>query len=228
MTMLMKALAWLASPDSWAGPTGIWTRLFQHAQISAVSLALAALLALPIGIAVGHTGKGTRIVGAFAGAFRSIPTLGILTILALLLGVGTSAPILTLVILAIPSLLAGATGGVGSVDHATVEAMRAMGMSEWEIMWRVELPLAFPVIVGGVRAAMLQVIATATLAAYVADVGLGRYIFAGLKTRDYPLMMAGALLVITMTLCADALMAWFQRFTTRKAFPLHDAQAGAR
>lgn len=145
------------------------------------------------------------MVTALAGAARAVPTLGLLTLLGLALGIGLLAPGIALVVLAIPPLLAGAYAGVASVDANTVKAARAMGMTESQIIFRVELPLAAPVVIGGVRSAVMQVIATATLAAYTADAGLGRYIFAGLKTRDYGEMIGGALLVIVLALLVEAL-----------------------
>lgn len=145
------------------------------------------------------------MVTALAGAARAVPTLGLLTLLGLALGIGLLAPGIALVVLAIPPLLAGAYAGVASVDANTVKAARAMGMTESQIIFRVELPLAAPVVIGGVRSAVMQVIATATLAAYTADAGLGRYIFAGLKTRDYGEMIGGALLVIALALLVEAL-----------------------
>src|SRR5690606_33697077 len=128
-------------------------------------------------------GRGRGAVVALVGAVRAIPTLGLLTLLALMLGIGLLAPVLALVTLAVPSILAGAYAGIESADPSAVDAARAMGMSELQIVRQVELPLGSGVLVGGVRAATIQVVATATLAAYTADTGLGRYLFAGLKSR---------------------------------------------
>jgi osmoprotectant transport system permease protein len=135
----------------------------------------------------------------------------VLALFALWLGIGLQAPILALVILAIPPLLAGAYAGLESVDRRTIDAARAVGMRETQIVGKVELPLSLPIIVGGIRSAALQIIATATLAAYVADFGLGRFIFEGLKTRDYGEMLGGSILVIILALVVDGCFALTQR-----------------
>lgn len=144
-------------------------------------------------------------------AGRAIPTLGLLTLLGLWIGIGVTAPVLALIVLAAPPLLAGAYSGVTSVEAATVKAARAIGMSKPQIIFSVEVPLAFPLIMGGVRSAVVQVVATATLAAYTADTGLGRFIFSGLKTRDYGEMIGGSLLVIALALVLEAVFSFALR-----------------
>lgn len=222
MTILLDALAWLTDADSWTGPAGIAQRLGQHLAITALVLLVAAAIALPVGVAVGHTSRGRGVVVAAAGAARAVPTLGLLTLLALALGIGPTAPMIALVVLAVPSLLAGAYAGIQSVDRTTIDGARATGMSERQIITHVEVPLGAPVIVGGIRAATLQVIATATLAAYVSDTGLGRYLFTGLKSRDYPQMLAGALLVAALAILVDLGLAALQRRARRTVEPLID------
>jgi osmoprotectant transport system permease protein len=141
-----------------------------------------------------------------------LPTLGLLTLVALWIGIGLGAPYVALTILAIPPILAGAYTGFEAVDRVTVDAARAVGMSEWQIVTKVEIPLGLPLLIGGIRSATLQVVATATLAAYIADFGLGRYLFAGLKTRDYSEMLGGSILVILLALVLEGLFALIQRF----------------
>jgi len=211
MNYLRSAFAWLGDPTNWAGQTGIGERLGQHLFATAIVVVAAGVIALPVGVAVGHTRRGAGVVGAIAGAARSVPTLGLLTLFALALGIGLRAPLLALVVLAIPSLLAGAYAGVESVDPAMSDAARAMGMNELRIVTQVELPLGAPVIIGGLRSATLQVVSTATLVAYAADWGLGRYLFAGLKTRDYGQMLGGALLVIALALILELALSLVQR-----------------
>lgn len=211
MNLFLDALAWLADPAQWTGPGGVPTRVLQHLAITAAAVGVATVLALPTGILIGHTRKGAGIVGAIAGAARAIPTLGLLTLLGLALGIGLKAPLLALIVLAIPSVLAGAYAGVQNVDTAVSGAARAIGMSPRQVIFQVELPLASPVIIGGLRAATLQVVATATLAAYTADFGLGRYLFSGLKSRDYAEMLAGALLVAALALLLELALAAAQR-----------------
>ena len=219
MSLFLDALQWLAEPAHWSGANGIGTRLGEHVFITLLVVVVAAVIALPVGIAVGHTGRGRTLVVGVLGAARAVPTLGLLTLLGLWRGIGLKAPLIALIILAIPSLLAGAYAGVESANRTVVDAARAVGMSEGQLIRRVELALGAPVIIGGVRAAVLQVIATATLAAYTADVGLGRYLFAGLKTRDYAQMLAGAILVAVLAVLAEILLAMWQRRARRKASP---------
>lgn len=133
------------------------------------------------------------------------------TIFALIFGIGLVAPLIALVLLAIPSVLAGAYAGVEAIDKRTVDAARAMGMSEWQILTKVEIPLGLPLLLGGLRSATLQVVATATLAAYVGAGGLGRFLFLGLKTQDYPQMLASALLVVALALIMEGVFEIFQR-----------------
>lgn len=214
MNLFVEAWAWLADPAHWAGSGGIPFRVLQHLGVTLLAVFAAGLLAVPAGVLIGHTRRGAGIIGGLVGAARALPTLGLLTLLGLWLGIGLAAPVIALIVLAIPSLLAGAYAGVQAVDPAVPEAARAIGFSPAQVVLRAELPLALPVLIGGVRAATLQVVSTATLAAYTADLGLGRYLFAGLKSRDYPQMLAGALLVVALTLTLELVLAAVQRALT--------------
>lgn len=214
MSVLSESVEWFQDSTHWSGPDGVPARVLEHLQYSATTIGIAAAIALPIGLWVGHTGRGRTPAVLVSGAVRALPTLGLLTWFALLLGVGLEAPILALVILAVPPLLAGAYSGLESVDRSTIDAARAVGMTEWQILGRVELPLALPVLVGGLRSAVLQVVSTATVAAYLGVGGLGRYLFDGQASRDYPEMVAGSVLVIALTLVLDALLVGVQRFGT--------------
>lgn len=211
MNLLLEGVRWVLDPANWTGAGSIPDRVGQHLLISLIVLAIASVIALPIGGFVGHTGRGRELAIMVSGGLRALPTLGLLTLFALWLGIGLQAPVLALVILALPPLLAGAYAGLESVDRRTVDAARAMGMREGQIVGKVELPLSMPIVVGGIRSATLQIIATATLAAYIADEGLGRFIFQGLKTRDYPEMLGGSILVILLALLVDGLCAIIQR-----------------
>ena len=225
MSTFFDALAWLGDPGQWSGSQSIPIRLLQHLAVTFAAVFLAAAVALPVGVLIGHTRRGRGVVVALAGAVRAIPTLGLLTLLALMLGIGVTAPLLALVALAIPSVLAGAYAGVESADPVAVDSARAMGMSEMQIIRHVELPLGAGVLVGGLRAATLQVVATATLAAYTSDTGLGRYLFIGLKSRDYPQMLAGAMLVALLALVLDRLFATAQ---ARAALLTHRTEVDVR
>ena len=219
MNYLRQAFSWLTDSSNWSGASGIPARIGEHLLITAIVVGLAAAIAVPVGVLVGHTRRGAAAVGAVTGAARSIPTLGLLTVFGLAFGIGLKAPVLALVILAIPSLLAGTYAGIQAIDPASPSAAKAVGMSPAQVIGKVEIPLALPVIVGGIRAAVLQVIATATLAAYISDTGLGRYLFSGLKSRDYTQMLGGAFVVILLALLMEVILASLQRAATRIADP---------
>lgn len=205
--MFTSAWDYLVDPANWQGPTGIGARILQHLWYSLLALAGAAVIAVPIGLAIGHFRRGEIVVVGAVNALRSLPTLGVLTLLVLLLGLGLVPPILALVLLGIPPLLAGAYAGVANVDRQVVDAAEAMGMTTRQVLLRVEVPNALPLILGGLRSATLQVIATATVAAYVNLGGLGRYIFDGLALRSYDRVLVGALLVAALALIVDGLLA---------------------
>jgi osmoprotectant transport system permease protein len=216
MNFLLDALAFIVDGTNWAGPQGIGARLGQHLFLTFASIVLAAVVAIPLGLLIGHTGRGRNAIIGISGAARALPTFGVLTFFILIglnLGYGLSLPpvIAVLVILAIPSILAGSYAGVEAVDRVTVDAARAQGMTEWQILTRVELPLALPLLVGGLRSATLQVVATATIAAYYAQGGLGRYLIEGLRSQDYTRAVLGALLVGALALLLDAAFATIQR-----------------
>lgn len=210
MNVLVEALQWLADPGHWGGETGIAWRTAQHLGITVLVVALAMALAVPVGTWMGHTGRGRWLVSA-TGAARAVPTLGVLTLTGLALGIGLAAPAVALLVLALPPMLAGTYSGIASTDRATVDAARAIGLTEWQVVTQVEIPHAMAIIMAGVRGAVLQVIATATLAAYTADYGLGRFLYAGLKTRDYAQMIGGALVVVVLALVVDAALGALQR-----------------
>lgn len=214
MNQLLAALAWIADADHWDGALGIGPLLAQHVWYSLLGVAIAALLAVPLGWWVGHTGRGRSAVVALSGAARALPTLGLITLLGLMLGIGLTAPLIAFVVLALPSVLAGAYTGVESCEPTAVDGARACGMSPLQVLTRVEIPLGAPLLVGGLRAASLQVIATATLAAYTGAGGLGRLMFLGLKTQDYPMMLASAVLVIALALVSEGVFALIQRVVT--------------
>ncbi|MFC4337715.1 ABC transporter permease [Salininema proteolyticum] len=220
MNLLADAFAWLTDSAQWSGDGSIPVRTGQHLYITALAVAIAALIALPAGVLIGHTRRGAGVVGALTGAARAIPTLGLLTLFGLALGIGLAAPLLALIVLAVPSLLAGAYAGVQAIEPSTTAAARAIGMSPRQVVLQVEVPLALPVLIGGIRAATLQVVATATLAAYTSDYGLGRYLFSGLKSRDYAEMLGGALLVTLLALVLELALSYCQRIArTRLADP---------
>ncbi|UOE44887.1 ABC transporter permease [Agromyces larvae] len=211
MNLILDAFAWLFDPENWAGPSGLGAQLGYHVVFSLAVVVAACVIALPIGALVGHTGRGREAAVLTSGGLRALPTLGLLTLIGLAIGIGPVAPFIALVVLALPSVLAGAYAGIGAVDRRTVDAARAVGMTEPQIVLRVETPLALPTIIGGVRAAVLQVVATATLAAYIGGGGLGSTLFVALKTRDYPAMLGVSILIIALALVLDGVFAIIQR-----------------
>lgn len=209
--MITETLTWLTDPINVTGPTG-WLQLIgQHLMYTIITLAIAAAIALPIGLYVGHTGRLRSAAVLATGLTRALPTLGLLTLFALLAGIGLVAPVIALVVLAVPSILAGAYSGLESVPRSTIDGARAQGMTEMQILTQVEVPLGIELIIGGLRSAFMQVLATAMLAAYVGNGGLGKLIFLGMKTEDYPVMLAGSLLVIALAILCDVILALVQR-----------------
>jgi osmoprotectant transport system permease protein len=204
-------LTWLTTSAHWQGATGVPVRILEHLQYTGLSLLFALVIGLPVGALVGHTGRGGVLVVGIANGLRALPSLGLLTIVVLALGLGLAPPIAALTVLAVPPLLAGTYAGIRAVDPAVVDAARGMGMRGWEILLKVELPNAMPLIFGGIRSATLQVVATATIAADVALGGLGRFVLDGLAQLDYAQMLAGALLVAVLAIVIDLVLVGVQR-----------------
>lgn len=211
-------LAWFSDPAHWQGPGGVGARVWEHLWYSALAIIIAAAIAIPLGVWIGHTGKGRRVAVGFAGALRAIPTLGMLTFLAIVmqlsLGLALIPTTIVLVVLAVPPLLAGTYAGIEAIEPEVLDGARASGHSAAQMVFGVELPLAVPMILGGLRSATMQVLATTTVAAYLGLGGLGRYLFDGLGVQDYTTMLAGALLVVVLALITDAVLAVLQHFLT--------------
>lgn len=216
---------WLSDSAHWHGPDGIPRHLAEHLEYSLIALAIAAAIALPLGMLIGHTGRGSFVVVAIANSFRALPTVGLLTFLVILISPHirstSNVPYLipseiVLVLLAIPSMLTNTYAGIDAVDPAVRDAARGMGMRGSQVLWRVELPNALPLIFSGVRSSFLQVIATAIVTAYVGLNGLGRYLIDGLAQQDYPQMASGAVLVALLALLIDFLLAIVQRYTVSR------------
>ncbi|MEX3599055.1 ABC transporter permease [Kocuria sp. WRN011] len=214
MNLIDQAIEFLTDPTNWTGAASIPQRMLEHLGYTALTMAIALIIAVPLGLWVGHTGRGSGVVVGITGALRSLPTLGLLTLFTLLMGLGLMPPILALVLLAIPPILSGTYSGIASVNPALVDGARAMGMTERQTLTRVEIPVALPVILGGIRNAALQVLATVTIVAYINLGGLGRYLIDGLAVRDYSRMLASVVLVAVLALAADAILALIQRLVT--------------
>jgi osmoprotectant transport system permease protein len=211
VSVVSQAVDWLSESSHWSGDDGVPHRLVEHLGYTAETVVIASAIAIPIGLLIGHTGRMRSLAVGVSGALRSLPTLGLLTFVVTLIGIGLTPAIVALVVLSIPPLLAGAYSGLESVDRQTIDAARAIGMTEWQILTKVEVPLALPLIVGGIRSATLQVVATATVAAYIGLGGLGRYIIDGQAVQDYPQMLAGSFLVVALALVLDGIFAGLQK-----------------
>ncbi|GGG14561.1 ABC transporter permease [Rhodococcoides trifolii] len=207
MNIFSQAFDYFVDGANWSGPTGIVARLLEQLWYSAIAVFFSAIIAVPMGLAIGHIRKGEVILVGIVNALRSIPTLGLLTFLVLLIGLGLISPVIALVLLGIPSILAGTYAGIANVDRTVVDAANSMGMTQRQVLFRVEVPNAMPLILGGIRSATLQVIATATIAAYVNLGGLGRYIFDGLALYRYDRVVVGAILVAVLALIIDGILA---------------------
>ncbi|MEJ1089131.1 ABC transporter permease [Microbacterium sp. Mu-80] len=228
MNLFADAFAWLFSPERFEGSYALQTLLAQHLFYTVVSVAVAAAIAFPVGWLIGHTGKGREIAVAVSGAARAVPSFGLLVLLVLVLGVVQTplAAVITFVLLAIPSLLAGAYTGLEAIDRRVIDAARAMGMTEWQIFTRVELPLGMPLLVGGLRSAVLQVIATVTIGAYVNLGGLGWPIIQGIPLRRFDQVLGGAILVAALALIVDLLLALAQRAAVPAGLGVQHGTAG--
>ena len=211
---------WLSDGTHWSGEDGIPHRLLEHLTYSGIAVLIAAVIAIPLGLYVGHTGRGRFVVVNVAGAARAIPSLGLLFISVLWVGPRLSGDAafvvpceIVLVVLAIPPILAGAYSGVEEVDPSARDAAKGMGMRGFDVLTEVELPCALPLIFSGLRSGTLQVVATATIAATAGLGGLGRFLIDGLSVRDFGQMAGGAVLVAVLALAVDVVFAVVQRFT---------------
>jgi osmoprotectant transport system permease protein len=205
--------AWFTAPESWEGRYGLWNLLLEHLVLSIGAILLAALLALPIGIIVGHLGRGQGLVVGMSSISRAIPTMGLLFALVMLFGVmfREQAVILSLAVIAAPPILAGAYSGISAIQKSTKTAATAQGMKPLQLIWHVELPLAANSIIGGFRIAFIQVISTVVLAPLVGLGGLGFGIIQGLALRDFPQVTGTALVIVLLTVTGDQLIGMAQR-----------------
>jgi len=223
--MIGDVFTWLNDPSHWRDTayfTGIRTQLLDHLRFSAIALAIGAAIALPLGVLIGHSGRATWLVGA-VNALRAIPGVGLLVLLAVVIAphfhgrtdLGYLIPTeIVLVVFAIPPILSNTFAGVQNVDPEVRDAAKGMGMTGMQVLRKVELPCSLPLVFSGVRSATLVVIATATIASYLPLLGgLGRFIYDGIHTNDYPQMVSGGVLVAALAMLADFALAMTQRYT---------------
>ncbi|WP_018335099.1 ABC transporter permease [Actinomycetospora chiangmaiensis] len=223
--MFSSLIAWFGAPAQWSSASGIPVRLLQHLGYTALAVLVGAVIAVPVGLYIGHTDRGRFLVVGLANGLRALPELGVLVLFVLLLGLGLTPVTLALMLLAIPPLLAGTYAGISGVDPAAVDAARGVGMTERQVLFQVELPNALPLMVAGLRTATLQVVATATIAAFVSLGGLGRYIVDGQAQRDFTQMAGGAILVALLAIVLEVALQGLQRAVTPGA---RRARSGSR
>jgi osmoprotectant transport system permease protein len=212
--LMNDVLSWFGDAQHWSGQDGVPTRLLEHLTYSALALVIAALIAIPLGLYVGHSGRGRLLVVGLAGAGRAIPSLGLLFVAVLFFGprlAGDAAFFvpcqIVLVVLAVPPILNSTYAGVDAVDPQARDSAKGMGMRGAEVLLKVELPCALPLMLSGLRSGALQIVATATIAATAGLGGLGRFLIDGLSLRDYSQMAAGAFLVAALALSIELVFA---------------------
>ncbi|WP_338702922.1 ABC transporter permease [Streptomyces sp. Q6] len=207
MKTLTDTWDWLTDAAHWSGDDGIWHRLAQHLFLTIVCLVISCLIALPVALVLGHLGKGGALAVNISNIGRAVPTFAVLVLLLLTpLGqYGEGPTVVALVLFAVPPLLTNAYVGMRGVDRGVVQAARGMGMTGRQMLTRVEVPLALPMIMNGVRIAAVQLVATATIAALAGGGGLGRIITAGFNLASTPQVVAGAVLVAVFALLVEGI-----------------------
>ena len=202
---------WLTSSEQWSGPDGIPARLLEHIWYSALGVFVAALIALPAGLLIGHTGRGSLSANTLSNFSRALPTLGLVILVFRIEPLSIWPVLVALVVIAIPPIMLNTEVGIRAIDPEVRDAARGMGMTGWQALWRVEVPLAMPLILAGFRSATGQVIATATIAAFVGLGGLGRFIIDGYSVRDIGEVTGGAVVVALLALLVEGGFALLQR-----------------
>jgi len=215
-----QILDFLREPTTWSGPASVWARLWEHVWVSVVATLVAVAVVFPLALWLGHRRRGAEVAGAVVNIGRAVPSFGILVLtVMILLQFGVSVlsvwPVLVaLIALAAPPVFTNTIAGIQGVAPSTVEAARGMGLTEGQLVTRVEMPLASPVILEGIRIAFVQVIATATLGALVAWGGLGRFIVDGFSQQNQGKVLVGAILVALLALFAEVGLTLAQRAAT--------------
>ncbi|HLR94379.1 MAG TPA: ABC transporter permease [Jiangellaceae bacterium] len=206
MSVFDDVVSWLTDPAHWLGSGGVLARVAEHVQYTLLAMGIAALIAIPLGLVLGHLHRGEAVALTLSNAVRALPTLGLLTLLVIALGIGIVPPLIALVVLAVPPMLVNTFEGIRNCDQSLVNAANGLGLGGVRTLLTVELPTAVPVIILGIRLAMIQVISTATIAAYVGLGGLGRFIFDGLATRQYAEVASGAAFVALLAVFVEGLL----------------------
>jgi len=202
---------WFTDSTHWHDVDGIPHRVLQHLGYTSLALVIALIIAVPLGLFVGHTGRGGVVLVGAGNAIRALPTLGLVTFLFLLFTESFLATLIGLVVLAIPPILAGTYAGLQATDPQVIDAAEGIGMTGWQRLWQVELPISLPLVLSGIRNAVLQLVATTAVAAYVGLGGLGRFLLDGLAILDYSEMVIGAILTALLAIVLDLILAAVQR-----------------
>jgi osmoprotectant transport system permease protein len=228
MNVVNEVIAWLTDPAQWSGPDGIPVRTLQHLWYSVLATVIAAAISLPIGVYIGHTGRGAVFAVNLTNLGRAIPSLGIIILMFTVFGFGIAPVLITLFALAIPPIVTNSYIGVRSVDPDVRQAAEGMGMRGRQVLWQVELPMAMPLIMAGIRTSAVQVVATATLAAFVGLGGLGRYLIDGLSQRDLAQVVGGAILVAVLSLLTELVLGRVQTLVVSEGLAERSADAAVR
>lgn len=206
----MDIIGWLTDPANWTGPGSIPFQASMHLLYSFIALLAAAAIAVPLGVYIGHTGKGESLIMGSVNAMRALPTLGLLILLVLIISpvfannlAFVLPSLIVLVLLAVPPILSGVASGIRAIDRSVIDAARGMGFSTWQIVWKIELPCALPLTLSGIRGSTLQVVSTATVAAYVSLDGLGRFIIDGRAGNNYSEMAGGSLVLAVLAILLE-------------------------
>jgi len=214
MGLVGDVVSWFGDGDHWTGPNGVIHRVGEHVVLSLVALLIGCAIALPIGIVLGHRQRGGTVAAAVANTGRAIPSFAVLVLALKIWGLGATPTYIALVVLAVPPILVNAYVGLAEVDDDIRDAARGMGMSGRQALWRVELPLAAPLVMAGVRTGAVQVVATATLAAFIGEGGLGRLIVDGRAVQDQAMVLAGAVVVAVLSIATELGLGALQRAVT--------------
>jgi osmoprotectant transport system permease protein len=209
--LFAEILRWFGTGAHWSGPDGIPAQVGTHLVYSVVATVIAAVIGLPIGLLIGHTGKGAFLAINLSGFGRALPSFGVVILAFQISGLSLVPIYLALVLLAVPVIVTNTYAGMAAVDHDVRDAARGVGLTGWQVLWQVEIPLAFPLILAGVRIATIQVVSTATIAAYLGFGGLGRYVFDGLAQRDLAQALAGSVLLAVLAIVLDQALRAIQR-----------------
>lgn len=225
MDLIGAVLQWFTDPVNWQGTDGVPNRVLEHVGYSITATIMALLIALPVGLLVGHTGRGGTLAINLSNVGRAVPSFGVIILAFLLLGIGLLPPLIALTAMAIPPIVTNTYVGVRSVDADVRDSAEGMGLTGWQVLRDVEVPVAMPLILAGVRTSAVQVVATATLAAFISLGGLGRYIFDALQTQNTAEVVAGAILVAVLALIVELAMSRVQQTVVSTGLQQRNAEA---